>query len=308
MRAADAVASGVQTVPPPQCQVVAETFCIVRHHAGHRRIRRLRSRPRRRRSSQPAARRTAAGSGSAPLPSTSAADRRRGAAVSAWKCGEMPTSMRFSGEVDLSSRPMKWKPGRGAGLVAALAGAVVQPLDQRLRRAHQRSAPKSRAPAKSVGWNSGENGWLACRALPKVEKEIDFPRQELRRECRRRRDRSPRHWRGHRRRARAFSAASCREPRGVGRVLQRHLADRRAIDAEDAHEIGGLPAELGLLAGGKAHHLGVEFQLLESQLRAVERPAGQPAGIDALVELRRPAAGNTDAAAIGIGRDVDRRR
>ena len=33
---------------------------------------------------------------------------RRG--CSAWKCGETPTSMRFSGEVEGSSRPMKWKP------------------------------------------------------------------------------------------------------------------------------------------------------------------------------------------------------
>jgi hypothetical protein len=43
----------------------------------------------------------------------------------AWKCGETPTSMLLSGDVDLSSRPMKWNPavdddtlGPGGGLPA----------------------------------------------------------------------------------------------------------------------------------------------------------------------------------------------
>ncbi len=71
------------------------------------------------------------------------------------------------------------KAGGRACLMAALAGAIVQPLDQRLRRAHQLQRRNNRAPAKSVGWNSGVNGWLACLALPKVDHEIDLLRQEF---------------------------------------------------------------------------------------------------------------------------------
>ncbi|WP_245508992.1 hypothetical protein [Mesorhizobium sp. M4B.F.Ca.ET.019.03.1.1] len=95
-----------------------------------------------------------------------------------------------------------------------------------------------------------------------------------------------------------------RQPRDVRRVLQRLFADRGATDPKNPHEVGGLAAELGLLAGGKAHHLRVEFELLEGQFFRLQRPAGQPAGIDGLVELRRPAPGNPDATAVGIRSDA----
>ncbi|WP_245442316.1 hypothetical protein [Mesorhizobium hawassense] len=65
-----------------------------------------------------------------------------------------------------------------------------------------------------------------------------------------------------------------------------------------------MPAELGLLAGWKAHHLRVEFELLEGQRGPFERPAGQPAGIDRFVDLWRPAAGHAGATAVGIGSDA----
>lgn len=97
-----------------------------------------------------------------------------------------------------------------------------------------------------------------------------------------------------------------REPRGIRCVFQRLLADRSTFDAEDPHQIRGLPSEFGLLARGKAHHLRIEFELLEGQPGPLQRPAAQPAGIDALIELRRPAPGNADTAAIGIScRTVD---
>ena len=51
---------------------------------------------------------------------------------------------------------------------------------------------------------------------------------------------------------------------------------------EDAHEIDGLPAELRLLPRREAHHLRVQLELAEAQVLAVERAAGQPAGIGEL--------------------------
>ena len=87
----------------------------------------------------------------------------------------------------------------------------------------------------------------------------------------------------------------------VGRVLQALLGDGVAVDPEDPHEVGRLAAELGLLAGGKADHLRVELELLEAHFGLIDRPAGQPAGVDRFVELRRPAAGDAGAAAVGVG-------
>ena len=64
--------------------------------------------------------------------------------------------------------------GRRACLVAALAGAVVEPLDQRFRRFDEAAAARSRDRQKLSGDSISVKGWLARRTLPKVDQEMTF--------------------------------------------------------------------------------------------------------------------------------------
>ncbi len=190
--------------------------------------------------------------------------------------------------------------GGRARLVTALAGTIVQPLDQRLRRAHQFQrriveAGEIRRLEQRREWVVGLSRAAECRPRDDFLRQKfvgDFVDAEI-----------------DRRNIGAdivgepfLQRGVVRKPCRIWRILQRLLADGGAIDAEDPHQVGRLPAEFGLLARGKAHHLGVEFELFKSQFLRRQRPAGQPAGIDVFVDLRCPAPGNADAAAIGIRR------
>lgn len=101
-----------------------------------------------------------------------------------------------------------------------------------------------------------------------------------------------------------FQGSIVGEPCRVRRIFQRLLPHCRAVDAEYAHQISRLPAELGFLAGRKAHDLRVELKLLEGQRGLLERPAAQPAGIDrsSSCGVQRPAAPAQPPSASGATR------
>ena len=192
--------------------------------------------------------------------------------------------------------------GRGARLVAPLAGAVVQPLQQRLRRAHEAALGKIEAGK-------------ILRRQQRRERMVDLPRiaegrvgdRLARQEFVR--DHVDALVDGLRIVADiggelGLERCILRKPRHVGRVLQRQLGDPVAVDAEDAHEIDGLAAELRLLPGRKAHDLRVELELAEPHVLAIERSAGEEGGIDEPAVCRLPARRRRRAAAVGIGQDV----
>ena len=214
--------------------------------------------------------------------------------------------MRFSGDVVLSSRPMKWNP--------AVEPAWWQPWHEPLssRSISASGDLTSRIGAKSMPAKASGGQRLAERMVGAADAAEGRPRDDLPGQ-KLLRDFVDAEVDGRRigfdivdqpRLQRRIGG----EPRIVRRVLQAFLGDGVAVDPEYPHEIGGLPAELGLLAGGKADHLRVELELLEGEIGRIDRPAGQPAGIDRLVELRPPAAGNAGAAAVGVGRRPNRRR